>query len=171
MVQQEDIATILLREFPQGLSDRLGRVKEYEAPRVRFHSQVPSDGGKQADFLRGAKPIIKQHLLEWIQMGVVRTVDRQSVCTSPLLLISNEGKIGFRLYHNLRMLNSVTVKKWGSLMNKHSNRIQLIPKGCLFSSFDLSKRFLQIPISISDQKYSGFYLWDKFMCLLDSCKG
>lgn len=78
-------------------------------------------------------------------MGVIRSVNKQLTCVSPLLLIPNEKKVGFRLCHDLRTLNSVTMKEWGRTMSGHM-RIQTLPAGKVFSAFDLSKGFLQVHI-------------------------
>lgn len=45
-------------------------------------------------------------------MGVIKQVQWQLACVSPLLLISNEKKPRFKLCHDLRMLNNVIVKEW-----------------------------------------------------------
>lgn len=102
---------MLQGEYPNVLTDQLGRVTIYKAPRMRFHSQVSSDGGRQVDFSRGAKPIIQKQVQEWMSMGVIKSMQWHSACVSPLLLISNKKKLGLKVCHDLRMLNSVKVKE------------------------------------------------------------
>lgn len=155
------IESILTKEFLGVLTKKLGRVHGYVAPRMRFHAQVPSDGGKQMDFSGSAKPILQKQIEEWLAMGVIKPVNKQLTCVSPLLLIPNEKKSGFRLCQDLRMLNSVTVKEWGPAMNKHM-RLKCLPISNVFSSFDLSKGFLQISIPYEDQTYFGMFLWGQF---------
>lgn len=59
------------------------------------------------------------------------------------------------------MLNSVTVKEWRPVMNRHM-RIQSLSAGTVFSSFDLEKGFLQVSIPREDQTYFGMFLWGLF---------
>lgn len=127
------------------------------APKMRFHAQVSLDGGKEADFSGGARPIIEKQIEEWTRMGVIKRVLKQPSCISLFLLILNEDKLGFRLCHDLRMLKSVAVKEWGAAMNRQT-RMQCLHARSLFSSFDLSKGFLKIPISAANQEYFGCYL-------------
>lgn len=156
-MQCEGIAAKLMAKFRMILRDTLCRVKAYRAPRMRFHAQVPSNGGKQVDFTREARPIIQKQINEWLGMEVIKQVIKQPACVSPLLLIPNEKKAGFRLCHDLRMLSSATVTEWGPAMNWHL-RMQSLPAGKIFSSFDLSKGFLQIPIPKEDQNYFGMFV-------------
>lgn len=46
-------------------------------------------------------------------------------------------------------------------MNRHV-RMLSVCAGRLYSSFDLSKGFLHIPIPAMDQKYFGVFLWVQF---------
>lgn len=166
VLHEAAIAALLQKEYPDVMMDKLRRVTEYEAPRMRFLALVPPDGGKQADFSSGARPIIQRcKMQEWLQMGVIKKLPWQPTCVGPLLLIPNEKKQGFWICHDLCVLNTVTVKEWGPTMNRHV-QMKAIPAGDLFSSFDLSKGFLQIPIPEDDQTHFGFYLWGQFFLYL-----
>lgn len=94
-------------------------------------------------------------------MGVIRQVFKQPACVSLLLLIPNERKVGFRLCHDLRMLNSATIKEWGPAMNRHL-LMQSLPTEKIFSSFYLSKGFLQISIREGNQTYFGMFVEGQF---------
>lgn len=56
------------------LTDKLGRVRHFEAPRMRFHAHVPSDGRKQMNFSGSARPIIQKQEDEWLALEVIRSV-------------------------------------------------------------------------------------------------
>lgn len=74
-IASDNIDKIVLEEFPKVLTNQLRKVRKYEAPCMRFHSQVPSDGGKQADVSGGARPFIQKQLQEWVAMEVVKPVE------------------------------------------------------------------------------------------------
>lgn len=139
--QYVGIKSILIKEFPEFLPNKLGKVQDYVAPIMRFHAQMLFDKGKQINFSGSAKPILQKQIEEWLAMGVIRLVSKQSACVIPLLLSPNEKKSWFCLCHNFRMLKSVTVKEGGLVMNTHM-RIKALSAGNVFSTFDLSKRFL-----------------------------
>lgn len=105
----EGMGSILAREFPGVLTHRLGRVKSYVALRMRFSGQVPSDGRKR--FL-GSQTHHSEAIEEWLTLGVIQSVRKQSASVSQLLLIPNENKSRFRLSDDLRTLNTATVKEW-----------------------------------------------------------
>lgn len=86
----------------------------------------------------------------------------QPQCVSPLLLIPGEGKHGYWLCQNLRMLSSVTEWAWGPPMEMFM-RLHGISNGVVFSSFDLTKGFLRIPIPKGDRTYFSFMFWADFI--------
>lgn len=94
-------------------------------------------------------------------MGVAEQVEKKPACISPLIIIPNQGKLGFRICHELRMLNAVTVKDWGPAMDKTA-RLQGILRGEFFGVFDLAKGFMQLPINRRDRRYFGFYIGGSF---------
>lgn len=47
------------------------------------------DGGKQADLLRGVKPIVSKKISEWAAAGVIALVANRLACIDPLLLVPN----------------------------------------------------------------------------------
>lgn len=112
---------------------------------MKLKEEVTTDGGKQDDFFGATKPLVSKQIEEWIDMGVMRRVHKKPDYIIPLILIPNRGKPGFRICHDLRMLNAITVKDWGPAMDQTA-RLQGIPRGEFFSVLDFTKVFMQIPI-------------------------
>lgn len=89
------------------------------------------DGGKQVNFSGAALPIIRKHVEEWEELNVMQEVIVPPQCVSPLLLIPNEGKTCYRLCHDLRMLDSVTERARGPVMDRLMRLIG-VPEGSVF---------------------------------------
>lgn len=141
VMDQQTLAQRMQMEFPAVLGKSPRCVRHYQAGRMRFRGEVPADGGKQVDFSRGARPIVLKLIQEWLEAGVMNHVTYRPKCISPLLLIPNVKKSGFRACHDLWMLYCATVKEWGPLMDQ-MERLQSLP---LFSSLILPKGSCKSP--------------------------
>lgn len=163
VVQCNSLEDYMTQRFPIVLSSKLGCVTHYDTPYLKFKGEVPLDGGRQFDFSGAAKPTIAKKVAKWMQLGVVDRVERQLACISLLIMVLNNGKPGFRICHDLHMLNAAAAKEWGPTMDKMA-RLQGISGAELFSVLDLTKGFMQISIQKSDQRYFGFYFDGSFFC-------
>lgn len=113
------------------------------------------DGGNQIDFNRLNLPYVMEQVNCWLRMGAVEEVPTQPACVSPVILIPNQHKEGYRLCHDLRILNSTVVRMWGPSMNRYA-RIQDIPSAQVMSSFDLTKGFCRCPYQRQSKSTLGF---------------
>lgn len=124
-MRPKQLAKTIHDAFPTVLGTTLGCVKNYSVGGI-FSGEVPVDGGKQADFSRGARPIISKQIREWIATCVLTPVNYRPECVSPLQLVPNMKRKGFRICHKLRILNRLTVKEWGPPMDM-MERLQALP--------------------------------------------
>lgn len=97
-------------QFPAIFSTQLGCVKRYKPPPLKFVSQVPMDGRKQADFTQEMLHVVQKQVKEWLELGAVEQVSYQPKYISLLLVVPNEKKVGFTICQYLRMLNSIVSK-------------------------------------------------------------
>lgn len=100
-------------------------------------------------------------------LGAIEKVDQQPACVGPLLVVPNERNAGYRVFHDLSILNRCVVERWGPLVNRHHQLLD-VPTGNIFSTFDLYKCFLQIQIPKGDRHYFWFYFKGQFTFVSDS---
>ena len=153
----------LQKKFPEVLRDGVGLTTHYAVTdaglrenvdwsrlKLRFHSQAECDK---------MRPMVR----DLLDLDVIETVKTRPTVVTPMIIVTSpNGKS--RLVHDFRLLNAASLALQANALDRMKT-IESIPERGVWSTIDLAKGYMQIPLDESIRQYFGFELqgqWYRF---------
>ena len=153
----------LQEKFPEVLREGIGMTTHYAVTdaglrenvdwsrlKLRVHSQAECDK---------MRPMVR----DLLDLDVIETVKTRPTVVTPMIIVTSpNGKS--RLVHDFRLLNAASLALQANALDRMKT-IESIPKREIWSSMDLAKGYMQIPLDESIRQYFGFELqgqWYRF---------
>jgi len=144
----------LVSRFPSVLTASLGETTHYRIDDDYIVGNPNFGGLKTRAYSAAEANEIRPLLSELEHLDVIEKVQYKPRVLTPMIVVRKDrGKK--RLVHDFRMLNSVSKAMQSTALDR--NRILAsVPKHSLWSSFDLQKGFMQLPLSPKIRDAFGF---------------
>lgn len=142
-----------MNEFPEVISTKIPGVRHFVIDDVKTKKSLDLSKVKVRTFGRVEKEKIEPLINEFLELGAIEEVKERPQIVTPLLTVpKKEG--GLRLVLDFRMLNEMTE----TIQNEPMDRIKVlesVKQSKIWTTMDLTKGFLQVPIAEKCRKWFG----------------
>lgn len=148
------------KEFSDVISSKIPGVKHYQIDDIKLRENVDVSKVKVRQFARIEAEKLRPLVKEFLDLGAIEEVEKRPRLVTPMLTVpKKEG--GLRLVLDFRMLNEMTKPIQSDPIDR--NKILNSVKKCgVWTTLDLTKGFLQVPIAKEFRTWFGLELEGKW---------
>lgn len=142
-----------IKEFPDVISSKIPGIKNFIIDNVTIKKSLDLSKVKVRPLGYMEKEKIEPLINEFLELGAIEEVKERPRMVTPLLTVpKKEG--GLRLVLDFRMLNEITETIQGEPMDR-VKVLESVKKSSIWTTMDLTKGFLQVPIAENCRTWFG----------------